>query len=353
VLRGPGGVTIVYPSARHLPAWTLFAPCRAREIVSDVFCRGAQRAERNWTLLPDPSGSLASCRRDPPPSPSRQRARPRRIKTPSIVRVLPPPVAPDTFAPARGITRSPPPVSLLACWWLSPPRPGFRRFFTACPRVPLDTCVAQLDPWSFDQDRAPLVDFCNQTNPRAPPPGPPDSRLFRSAEHALLALARVAGLTLPRRGWAAPHGFCATPKLRVSSLRCQPRFTGQGPWSTLVDRHCEEPLLRVARRQLYPDLLRSDTSCRETGAPSTGDFATRVARASRISTMPGAPGGGRHRGQLHLARRDPVKGQTRGLPHLSLSRAAAFTASTERLRAASSRPPRRGLEPAAPRGAFD
>jgi len=30
---------------------------------------------------------------------------------------------------ARGITRSPPPVSLLACSWLSPPRPGFRRPF--------------------------------------------------------------------------------------------------------------------------------------------------------------------------------------------------------------------------------
>jgi len=59
VLRGPGGVTIVDPSALHLPAWTLFAFGRAREIVSDVLCRGAQRAGHR---CPVPSPRAAEIR---------------------------------------------------------------------------------------------------------------------------------------------------------------------------------------------------------------------------------------------------------------------------------------------------
>lgn len=261
-------------------------------------------AARSPRLVPPRSASLALSSKSAPSSDQDAFHRPS----------APSPCRAGHFRACAWDHEEPATVSLLACWWLSPPRPGFRRFFTACARVPLDTCAAQLDPWSFDQDRTPLVDFCNQTNLRAPPRGPPDSRLFRAAEPALLALARVAGLALPRRVRAASLGFCARPKPRVSSLRCQPRFTGQGPRRLSSNRHCDEPLLRVARAQLYPDLLRSDTSCRETGAPSTGDFTTGVARLSRISTMPGAPGGGRHRCQLHLARRDPVKGQTHGLP---------------------------------------
>jgi len=148
------------------PGSALFAPGRACDIASDVPCRDPPRTEPRLRAARSPSLRTAG---DPLPPPPRQRLRLRRIRTPSIVRVLPPPVAQDALALARGITRSPPPVSLLACWWLSPPRSGFRRLFAGCARPPRGVRASQLDPWSYDLDRAPLVDFCNRYNPRAPP----------------------------------------------------------------------------------------------------------------------------------------------------------------------------------------
>jgi len=117
------------PPQQCLPATALFAPGRACDIASDVLCRDPRRA-RHRCRAPSALGPP-----DPLPRPSRQRPPARRARTPSIVRVLPPPVV-HTFlrlhacASARGITESPPPVSLLACSWLSPPRTGFRRLFT-------------------------------------------------------------------------------------------------------------------------------------------------------------------------------------------------------------------------------
>jgi len=112
------------PPRRASRRTALFAPGRACDIASDVLCRGLRRA-RHCCRAP-------SALRPPDPLPPRPRQRPRirRARTPSVVRVLPPPVVLFAYAPARGITRSPPPVSLLACSWLSPPRTGFRRPFT-------------------------------------------------------------------------------------------------------------------------------------------------------------------------------------------------------------------------------
>jgi hypothetical protein len=69
----------------------------------------------------------------------------------------------------RGISRSPPPVSLLACWWL----------FATAIRLPTRFHPLSYHPWNgwsqgarpmaFRLDRAPLVDFCNQHSPRAHP----------------------------------------------------------------------------------------------------------------------------------------------------------------------------------------
>jgi len=84
-------------------------------------------------LGPSPSGRIASPSPRiavPAPLPPRQRSQP--FAGPGR---LPSPSAPSPLSHvplsrfARGITRSPPPVSLLACSWLSPPRPGFRRPF--------------------------------------------------------------------------------------------------------------------------------------------------------------------------------------------------------------------------------
>jgi hypothetical protein len=153
-LRGPGGAMIDDSSALHLPPPALFAPRRARDIASDIPCSGSPRTAppREWRLDP--------LRFVPMPSDHVPFGSPRHLvkewhiasnRTPSVVRVAPSPCRADAFAPARGITRSPPPVSLRACWWLSPPRSGFRRRFTRCARRPLGLRASELDPWSFDR----------------------------------------------------------------------------------------------------------------------------------------------------------------------------------------------------------
>jgi len=100
---------------------------RACDAASDVLCRDPPR------IRPLPRGSdripIASDRRT-----LRRRclvkghglAGPGRLSSPSA----PSPCRTSRcLRSVRGIPRSPPPVSLLACSWLSPPRPGFRRPF--------------------------------------------------------------------------------------------------------------------------------------------------------------------------------------------------------------------------------
>jgi len=74
------------PPQQCLPATALFAPGRACDIASDVPCRDPRRA-RHRCRAPSALGPP-----DPRPRPSRQRPPARRARTPSIVRVLPPPV---------------------------------------------------------------------------------------------------------------------------------------------------------------------------------------------------------------------------------------------------------------------
>lgn len=89
--------------------------------------------------------------------------------------------------------------------------------------------------------------------------------------------------------------------------------------------------MRAAPRRPYPDPIRSNTSRHETAASSTGDFFEGVARLRSIDAARRLPAGGRMP-LLNLTARAtcPVKGR----------RSAT--------RAASPRPPRRGLKNAAP-----
>jgi hypothetical protein len=73
-----------------------------------------------------------------------------RARTPSIAecslpRARTPRMRLRRRAGTRGINGSPPPVSLLARRWLSPPRPGFRRIFARQAR-PLARGAGELDP---------------------------------------------------------------------------------------------------------------------------------------------------------------------------------------------------------------
>jgi len=65
----------------------------------------------------------------PPPSPSRQRRRFRRTRTPSVVRVLPPPVAPALSRSCVGSRGARHRSRCLRACRLSPTRSGFRRLF--------------------------------------------------------------------------------------------------------------------------------------------------------------------------------------------------------------------------------
>jgi len=93
-------------------------------------------------------------------------------------------------------------VSLLACSWLSPPRPGFQRRFTLCARPRERGRARELDPWPFDLDQAPLVDFCNQHNPRARPPDRPSP--VSGATSAAGVRLRASPASLPGVAFAPP-----------------------------------------------------------------------------------------------------------------------------------------------------
>jgi hypothetical protein len=140
VERGPGRASIDGSSAFHLPVAVFSTARRARDVTSDVlFC--TPRRIRHRCRIPIASDRLARlCRRLVKDVDFRRS----RDRTPSIVRVLPPPSARDACASARGITRSRP-DSLLACWWLSPPRTGFQRFFARGP-ARISVRAKELDP---------------------------------------------------------------------------------------------------------------------------------------------------------------------------------------------------------------
>jgi len=181
--------------------------------------------------------------------------------------VLPPPVARGACAPARGITRSPPPVSLLACSWLSPPRPGFRRAFAPRAAIRANGWSEGARPMAFRLDQAPLVDFCNQHSPRAHPLNRPTpaswwneralahvARRLRSREAAGCAgklysrlSARAShddGSLHPRDGWRPRAGSCSrTPCGARVPLREGPF----GPAGNPAERGLR-PIRRLDRR---------------------------------------------------------------------------------------------------------
>jgi len=236
-LRGPGGATIVDPSALHLPAWMLFAPDRAREIVSDVLCRGAPRTGR--------IGHRCPISRSP--------------------RFVPPRSA--SFALSSKSARSSDQDAFHRPSAPSPCRAGHFRACTWDHEEPATGVVARVLVALATTTRLPtLVHWVcarasrhvrRSARPVVSRPGPRAARRLlqsnqsasttawiarlpplRSTEPALLALARVAGLALPCRVRAAPPGFCVEPKPDVSSPQTADRGSpARGP-STLVDRHC-------------------------------------------------------------------------------------------------------------------
>jgi len=234
--------------------------------------RPLSRSVADAALLPHP---LRLESRGPRPPPSRQRPRLSSDQDAFHRRVLPPPVAHGACAHARGITRSPPPA-----------RCSRAVAFATANRLPaplralsgrLSARRQRARPAVFRPlDRAPLVDFCNQTQPA--------STTARTTRFP----PRCLRLVLPRRrpaGSAAWRRFRSRGPVHVAGSKGR-ALAGQGP-SPSQWLHDDGPPLAFARgalaatrvtlsgrmtSELYPTRIRSDTSRRESTAPSTGEF---------------------------------------------------------------------------------
>lgn len=223
------------PSARCLPARSLFAPSRACDIASDALCRGPRRKEHRCPIPFAPSRQIRL------PSPSRQRRRSRRTRTPSIVRVLPPPVAPALSRLRVGSRGTRHRSRLLASWRLSPPRSGFRRLFTRVTRAPLGVRAIELDPWSCDRGPSAARRLLQPNTTREHHRGDRPTPAFRRADHALRALSRPSGLSGVRQVSGSSARRRVKPKPHASADGCQPRVHGPGAirLSTIRGRACE------------------------------------------------------------------------------------------------------------------
>jgi hypothetical protein len=139
---------------------------------------------------------------------------------------------PSTSAPLRE------PATVLTTL---PSRASFRRSFA--PRAPegFPSGAEGLDPTRFRAGQAPLVDFCNQNNPRA-----------RAADHPIPGHAREVALSVGPR-WAAP----LSSRIQRSGMKKRGPsrgFTGQGPAWLSPFRHLSSRLL-VTRALPQPDRL--------------------------------------------------------------------------------------------------
>jgi len=211
--RDPGGASIESSFARRLPAAAFSSACGASSVASDVLCRGS--SERGSTL-----------RSSPPVEAARPRLHRRLVKdsrfvetrTPSLdecslprsgscrargLRRAPDPPRPrlSPLSPGHRLAPAAPrardhrePATVLA---VLPPRAGFRRPFTIRARGR----VARPERYERS-DQTPLVDFCNQNNPRAQPRDRPipGSRLAGAAPPACAGFGE-----LPPRMELRPH----------------------------------------------------------------------------------------------------------------------------------------------------
>jgi len=186
-------------------------------------------------------------------------------------------------------------VSLLACSWLSPPRPGFRRRFA--PGAPANGSRGAR-PVTFRSGPSAARRLLQPPQPASTPARPPDPRpgqferaLARAARRPRFREARrphrharpkprvtmtVPAPTTggdPRRSSSDPSGrACAPPGWafvepvgRQSSLH--------GPGAPLFSRGASlrASPLRATGGEFFPNPIRSDTSRHGTAAPPAGD----------------------------------------------------------------------------------
>jgi hypothetical protein len=229
-------------SALGLPAAVFSTARRARSVASDALCRGSSRPnligwEADPTLRPNPRVSHQA----PPPPPPRQR-RPLRRNQSAFYRQVPLP-----RSGSRRLRLSPRPFSRRCSRNDQAEGTGSSRpspYSRLCRHEPVSDAPSPpehkagwLDPGAT-LDQTPLVDFCNQNNPRAQPPDRSILRLVLSTRRAQLALdwEETSGKGGARS--ATPTADSGQPLVsarartlrfdRHASTRRWPRFHGSG-----------------------------------------------------------------------------------------------------------------------------
>jgi len=246
-----------------------------------LFDRAPSSWRSLWRPLSHPAADPASLphpHRLGPPEPALLTSRQRRRRSPAQDvfhrRVLPPPSTPDACASARGITRSPPPDSLLACSWLSPPRTGFQRRFTH---------------GAHTRERA-----SQRARPGALRPGPSAARRLLQPQQPASTTARPPEPRLVVQGSESLHTARAAPSRRtvrgrsptLRHRRHRSRFHGSGEAGGLRCRlrPASRAPSRASKDRGYPNPIRSDTSRRETVAPPVGDSGAARGRSRQGET---------------------------------------------------------------------
>jgi len=180
VERGPGGAPIDGSSALHLPVAVFSTARRARDVASDALCRAPRRI-RHRCRIPIASGRRTRlCRR------LVKDVGVRRLRTPSVAECSLPRARLTLARHARGITRSPPPVSLLACSWLSPPRTGFQRLFAHGART-LARASQRARPMASRPGPSAARRLLQPQQPASTTTRPPEPRFAAQGSESLLA----------------------------------------------------------------------------------------------------------------------------------------------------------------------
>jgi len=208
-------------------------------------------------------------------------------------------------------------VSLLACSWLSPPRPGFRRRFT--PGAPANGSWGAR-PTTFRSGPSAARRLLQPPQPASTPARPPDPRPGQ-LERALARAARRAPLprgsqTAPARATEASRdndGPCTDHGWRPSPVLLRPfRMRLRAPWMAFVEPDGRQsslhgpgaPLssreaslrrspLRAIRREFFPNPICSDTSRHGTAAPPAGDSGAAPCEGCLLRGSLGDPTKGR------------------------------------------------------------
>jgi len=193
VERGPGGAPIDGSSALHLPVAVFSTARRARDVASDALCRAPRRIRHRCRIPIAPGRRTRLCRR------LVKDVGVRRLRAPSIAECSLPRARLTLARHARGITRSPPPVSLLACSWLSPPRTGFQRLFAHGART--------------------LARASQRARPMASRPGPSAARRLLQTQQSASTTTRPPEPRVAAQGSESLRASRAAPSRRTVRVR--------------------------------------------------------------------------------------------------------------------------------------